>query len=215
MGCGPGRLLAPLTESGWSVVGYEPDPDYAGAAEAKATELPGGRIRRAGLLDLDEIGAFDLIAAVNGPYSYLLEPEQRREALDRCARALRPGGVLFLEFGNFYWILKNYRAPAAEEFNAEGILVTRTAHHDIDFHRGTFVHHDRFTWVDESGVQQVVSKTHRMAIVSFPEVAYFLRELGYTDIRTFSSYEDRNASELTGRRVLIAARAPSGLHALP
>ena len=28
IGCGPGRMLVPLAQSGWVVTGYEPDPDY-------------------------------------------------------------------------------------------------------------------------------------------------------------------------------------------
>ena len=32
MGCGPGRLLGPLSQTGWIVTGYEPDPDYAPSA---------------------------------------------------------------------------------------------------------------------------------------------------------------------------------------
>jgi len=208
MGCGPGRLLAPLTSRDWIVVGYEPDPDYAATARETLERLPSSRFRQAGFLDLDEINTFDLIAGVNGPYSYLADPRDRREALARCARALRPGGVLFLEFSNFNWILRNYREPPTAELDVDGIHVTRTARHDIDYHRGSFTHHDRFSWLDDSGREQVLTKTHRMALVSFPELAYFLDELGFRDVRTFNSYADREPSELAARRTLVAARAP-------
>lgn len=210
MGCGPGRLLAPLTAASWAVVGYEPDPDYAAAARKTLSGLRDGRFRQAGFLELDEIEAFDLIAAVNGPYYYLITPRERREALERCATALRPGGLLFLEFSNFYWILKNYREPPAVELDLEGTKVRRVAHHAIDYHRGTLSHTDRFTWRDHSDAEQVLTKTHRMALVSYPELAYFLDELGFEQVLTFNSYDDREPSELTGRRVLVAARRPSG-----
>jgi SAM-dependent methyltransferase len=210
MGCGPGRLLAPLAASEWSVVGYEPDPDYAESARATVAELPNGRFRQAGLLDLDEVAAFDLIAAVNGPYSYVLAPKDRREALRRCSQALRPGGVLFLEFSNFHWILKNYREPPVAEIDVDGMKVTRTARHEIDFHHGTFAHHDRFTWRDSSGQDHGVAKVHPMAIVSYPELAYFLADLGFEKIATFNSYSDRTPAELTGRRILVAAQIPRG-----
>jgi SAM-dependent methyltransferase len=208
MGCGPGRLLAPLAASGWTVVGYEPDDDYAPRAEETLRSVPNGRFRQSGLLELDEIDAFDLIAAVNGPYSYLLTPKERREALQRCAQALRPGGVLFLEFANFNWTLKNYREPPIAEVDVEGTKVTRSAHHVIDYHHGTFSHHDRFTWKDESGGDRVMTKTHRMALVSYPELAYFLDELGFERIRTFNSYDDREPGHLAGRRILVSAESP-------
>ncbi len=206
MGCGPGRLLAPLAAADWTVVGYEPDPDYTRAAQEVLRQLPGGRFHQAGFLDLVEENAFDLIVAVNGPYSYLQEPRDRREALQRCARALRPGGVLFLEFSNFYWILKNYREPPPAEVDIDGILVRRMAHHEIDYHRGAFIHHDRFAWRDEAGDEQVMTKTHRMAIVAYPELAYFLEEVGFGNVCTFNRYSDLEPSELTGKRILVTAQ---------
>jgi hypothetical protein len=45
-----------------------------------------------------------------------------------------------------------------------------------------------------------------MALVSFPELAYFLDELGFEQVLTFNSYDDREPSELTGSKVLVAAR---------
>lgn len=209
MGCGPGRLLAPMAASGWTVVGYEPDPDYALQAEETLRSLPKGRFRQAGLLELDELQAFDLIAVVNGPYSYLLTPRHRKDALQRCARALRPGGVLFVEFSNFHWILKNYREPPVAQVNVGGVEVTRTAHHQIDYHNGTFSHHDRFIWTDTSGVDHEATKMHRMAIVSYPELAYFLEDLGFAELRTFNDFDEREARPLIGRRILVAARAPT------
>ena len=154
MGCGPGRLLSPMAAAEWNVVGYEPDPDYARRAAETIRDLPGARFRQAGFLQLDEVAAFDLIAAVNAPYSYLLTPDQRREAVKRCARALRPGGVMFLEFSDFDWILKHYREPPQTEMQLDGTVVTRSPRHDIDHHQGTFTHRDVFTWRDSSGAEQ-------------------------------------------------------------
>jgi SAM-dependent methyltransferase len=208
MGCGPGRLLDPLAASEWRVVGYEPDRDYAGSAQAILRHIPNGRFRLAGFLELDEQQAFDLIIAVNGPYYYLQEPGHRKEAVERCARALRPGGVLFLEFSNFPWILKNYREPPPVEITVDGITVTRHAHHVIDYHRGAFVHHDRFVWTDESGTERTVEKTHSLSMVSFPELAFFLRGTGFENVRTYNNFADREPSEITGRRILVAAQMP-------
>lgn len=206
MGCGPGRLLAPLSESGWTVTAYEPDPDYAAAAQEVAGHLPEVQFHQRGFLDLEEDSAYDLIAAVNGPYYYVLETSDRRDALARCARALRPGGVLFLELSSFSWILKNYRDPPEVTMEIDGITVTRTAHHEFDFHRGLMSHHDQFDWVDGSGEERTASKTHRMAMVSYPEIALFLDDLGFEEVHTFNSLEDRAPGLLVGRKILVSAR---------
>ena len=206
MGCGPGRLIAPLGRSGWTVTAYEPDPDYADAAQEVAGRTPDVQFHQRGFLDLEEESAYDLIAAVNGPYYYVLEASSRRDALERCARALRPGGVLFLELSNFPWILKNYREPPEVTMEIDGITVTRTGHHEFDFHRGLMSHHDRFDWVDGSGEERTASKTHRMAIVSYPEISLFLDDLGFEEVHTFNSRADREPGLLVGKKILVSAR---------
>jgi SAM-dependent methyltransferase len=206
VGCGPGRLLAPLTALGWTVTGLEPDPDYAAAARRTAARLEGAEVRRGGFADIAESSAYDLVAAVNGPYSYLLTFEARRKAVDRAARALRPGGVLFLHFSNFWWILGNYREPPERTLEIDGITVTRTARHVIDVHAGRFTHLDTFRWTDAGGEEREMKKTHEMAMVPPPETERLLREAGLEDIRTFNTYDDREPSRLIGKSVLIAAR---------
>ena len=206
LGCGPGRLLVPLSGSGWTITAYEPDPDYAAAAREVAGHLPDVQFHQRGFLDLDEESAYDLIAAVNGPYYYVREASSRRDALARCARALRPGGVVFLELSSFSWILKNYSEPPEVTMEIDGTTVTRTAHHEFDYHRGLMSHHDRFDWVDGAGEEQTASKTHRMAMVSYPEIALFLDDLGFEEVHTFNSLEDRAPGLLVGRKILVSAR---------
>lgn len=206
VGCGPGRLLAPLTALGWTVTGLEPDPEYAKAAVRTAASLKDARVRQGGFGDIDESSAYHLIAAVNGPYSYLTTFEARRDAVERAARALRAGGVLFLHFSNFWWILKNYREPPRQTLEIDGISVTRTAEHEIDVHAGRFTHVDTFRWTDAGKADHEMKKAHEMAMVTPPEAERLLREAGLEDIRTFNGYEDREPSRLTGKSVLIAAR---------
>lgn len=206
VGCGPGRLLGPLSALGWRVTGWEPDPEYAAAALEKARLLPQAQARTGGFEDIQEAGAFDLIAAVNGPYSYLLTAAARRDAIERCAQALRPGGMLFLHFSNFWWILRHYREPPEQTLTVDGIVVTRTAEHEIDYDAGHFTHVDTFRWVDKEGRTRCLSKTHTMSMVDPVEAKRLLREAGLEDIRTFNDYHDREPAPLDGKSVLIVAR---------
>ena len=210
VGCGPGRLLRPLAGLGWTVVGLEPDPDYAAAAADLVRDFPGIEVRQGGFADIEDRGRFDLIVAVNGPFSYLPGHAERRDAVERCARALRPGGVLFLHFSNFWWILRHYREPEEKTIELEGVTVTRTARHEIDYHAGRFTHVDTFAWQDRAGRQQRATKTHDMRMVGPPETERLLRAAGLSDVRTYDSYEDREPTALSGKRVLIAARRPAG-----
>ena len=196
----------PLSQLGWSVTGYEPDSDYAPAAREALRDVPEAEFRQGGFGDLEERAAFDLIAAVNGPYYYLLEPTARREALQRCARALRPGSVLLLDLSNFLWILKNYREPPSMRLSFDGTEVTRFAKHEFDYHLGIMTHEDRFVWTGTSGEEHTAHKTHRMALVTFSEIAFFLDDLGFGEMRTFNSYTDLESARLTGKKLMITAR---------
>ena len=209
MGCGPGRMLRPLAQAGWNVTGYEPDTDYATSARKVAGATPSVTFRQAGLLNLKADAVFDLIALINGPLSYILDPGARREALDRCRAALRPGGVLFLDLANSPWILKNYREPPELELDIEGTKVIRKARHEIDFHKGSFTHYDEFQWQDPSGELRTLEKTHRMAMVGSPEIEYFLGDLGFKEISTYNGFDDREPVPLSGKRILVAARRGS------
>jgi SAM-dependent methyltransferase len=208
VGCGPGRLLVPIAGLGWTVTGLEPDPEYAAAARRAAQGIEGVRVRDGGFAEIDEENRYDLIAAVNGPFSYVPGASARCDAVARAARALRPGGVLFLHFSNFWWILRHYREPPEQTKTIDGVTVLRTAEHRIDYHAGTFTHVDTFRWREVDGSQHQRQKTHVMYMLGPPETERLLDEAGFIDVRTFNAYQDREARRLTGKRVLIAARRP-------
>ena len=88
----------------------------------------------------------------------------------------------------------------------DDVTVTRTAHHEFDFHRGIMSHRDRFDWVDGSGEARTANKTHRMAIVSYPEISLFLDDLGFEEVLTFNSVADRSPGPLLGRKIIVSAR---------
>ena len=206
MGCGPGRLLEPLSESGWKVTAYEPDQDYTSAARAVIRGLTEARFGQGGFRNLEEDSTYDLIAAINGPYCYVLDAAHRREALARCARALRPGGVIFLELLNFFWVLKNYREPPPLTVEIDGVTVTRTVHQDFDYHRGIMTHRTQYSWVGASGAKQSARKTYRTAMVSYSEIALFLEDAGFDNVHTFNSFNDRAPERLAGGKIMVSAR---------
>jgi SAM-dependent methyltransferase len=190
VGAGTGRLLAPLEALGWDVVGLEPRASY---------RAQHGKIRPGGFADIDEDAIFDAIVAVNDPFAYLLTAAERRDALDRCHRALRPGGVLFLDLPNFLWILKNLRAPAPIEKSG----VRRVPSHEIDVHRAVWSHVDRFEIAADGSV---VVDRHDFAILTLPHVEEQVAAAGFAGVETFRSYASRASEALDGPRMLVAAR---------
>jgi SAM-dependent methyltransferase len=89
IGCWVGFLMAEARERGWETLGIEPSE----FASSFARERLGLEVMRTGLLEAD-LPESEFDAAVMGDLvEHLVDP---REGLDRVARTLRPGGVLYL-----------------------------------------------------------------------------------------------------------------------
>lgn len=116
-GCGLGRMFHKLAaDFRWHVTGMEPDPDYYRESVKAANELRQSRPEAhvsistdpssfATMNSMDPHTRFDMIAAINGPFYYLLTPAERLRALRNMFAALVPGGVMLLDMANFQYLL--------------------------------------------------------------------------------------------------------------
>lgn len=55
-------------------------------------------------------------------------------------------------------------------------------------------------------------KLHRVAIITAPELIYFLGQQGFTDILTFRDYKARSPGEVRDRLILMTARKLAYAH---
>lgn len=198
IGCGTGRLLAPLAALGWHVVGMDPQVENLTEAR-KIADLAPERIEIAagGFAELDHIEAFDVVVAVGDPWWYLLTPETRADALKRVHLSLRPGGVLILDGPNFEWILEHYRQPEPSEALVDGTLVRRIPTHDIDRNAGTWSQTDTFS-APYAGEE--LTMVHRFAILPLGEVLSSVGEAGFDCVDWYSSWASHNRRRSSLRR---------------
>ncbi|HEX8210932.1 MAG TPA: class I SAM-dependent methyltransferase [Longimicrobium sp.] len=205
-GCGPGRLLAPLDRLRWQVTGMEPHPDFVASARSIAQSSRRVSVLQGGFLDIDQANEFDLVIAVNSSFAHLVTPAERADALRRIHRALKPGGVVFLDLPNFLWILKNHRPPQPYTFEIQGETVTLNRIQHIDFHAATFTTTDEY--VHAHSGQSEARLVHSYGITTLPDLQHHLDAAGFEDPRTFNSYAARSPERLDGARILVAARKP-------
>ena len=204
IGCGTGRLLAPLAELGWRVVGM--DPQVENLAEArKIAEGAAGRIEvvAGGFAELDETESFDIVVAVGDPWWYLLTPEARADALHRVRRALRPAGAVVLDGPNFEWILDHYRHPDPSEALVDGTLVRRIPVHHIDRLGGTWSQTDTFS---VPGTAEELTMVHRFAIIPLQEVLSSIRGAGFDCVDWYSGWASNAPGGPEGARVIAVGR---------
>lgn len=205
VGCGPGRLLQPCAALGWRVTGLEPNADYFSHAQHLAGNSDAITVRQGGFADIDVLQAYDLLTAANGPFAYLLTITDRRDALLAMFRALKPGGVLFLDFANFLWTMRYYRPPQESVIRTEqGDSIRRVIRHDIDWHDSTFTHTDTFYRND----QRLSTQVHCMAIITPQELLHLVTEAGFQQIRTYNSYIARQHQPIRNERIMLSAQKP-------
>lgn len=204
IGCGTGRLLAPLAALGWDVVGMDPQAENLAEARRVAARTPGVvEVVAGGFSDVDAVDAFDVIVAVGGPWWYMLSAGERSDALSRVCQALRPGGVVVLDGANFEWILDHYREPQPSEADVEGIRVRRAPQHDVDRASGIWTHTDRFS---TPGASEELVMTHRMAIIPVDEVVSALQSAGFGDVELYPSWASTEPAPLNGPRIIAVGR---------
>jgi SAM-dependent methyltransferase len=206
VGCGPGRLLSEFARLGWQVTGLEIDPDFYAQAEERADDLPGVSVQPGGFGDITERAAYDLIAAVNSPFAYLLTHADQVDALACCYRALRPGGVLFLDLPNLLWFLKHERAPIVRYAEADGYEIRFVERHDYDLHEARFIQTNEYKITPDQGEPHVIENRHIHRITPAPDLLRLISEARFEQIRTYTHYQARAEERLTERTMLVSAR---------
>jgi hypothetical protein len=145
------------------------------------------------------------VFAISDPFWYLLSEGERLEALRRVRDALKPDGIMCLDGPNFLWILNHYRSPEPATVSLAGLELHREPSHAIDFHEAIWTHHDKFTIVRGTSTETVCDE-HRFAMLSLPEVTTALRTTGFAELQTFSDYDSRASEQVTGPRMMVAAK---------
>lgn len=208
VGCGPGKMLSEYGRLGWRVVGLEVDADFYAQATQLAETLEGVEVQQGGFNDIKQRAAFDLVTAINGPFAYLVEPEAQMDGLERVYRALKPGGIFFLDIPNLLWFLKNDPEPPRAKKSIAGQMIQHQAHYEYDVHTAKFTQINEYTLESSNGKEIKVCKTDEHAIITYPELAYLLERGGFTKIRSYNSYRSRRAAPLKGKRIMVAAQKP-------
>lgn len=108
VGCGTGTSFLPMLERGWEVTGCDISPAMLGLARKKGGDAV--QLAVADMLDLPELGEFDLVWALDDAINYLLSREELERALAGMRAKLAPTGLLLFDVNE----LQAYRTFFAE-----------------------------------------------------------------------------------------------------
>jgi SAM-dependent methyltransferase len=97
VGCGTGVFLEAAIAAGIDGYGIDAAPEMIGVARQR---LGDDRVRVQRMQDISEIEAYDVICALSWTIHYCQTETELRDVLQRCRRALKPGGMLLLQVAN-------------------------------------------------------------------------------------------------------------------
>lgn len=220
LGCGTGRITAPLLRAGYRVVGVDAEPSMLERATERLAKLPAaararGTLAQADFCDLAIGRRFDLVICPFNAFMHLYDRPSLEAFLDGVKRHLRPGGwfVFDLMMPDLRWLIRRpdkrwartrFRDPAT------GVPMIYSTNHFFDEARQICfmkIYYDP----QEPGAapSRVVHLTHRYY---FPEeLRALLHYNGFTVEKHCRDFEESDYDDLGGgdQQVLWCRVAPS------
>jgi len=97
IGCGTGVLVEKALAAGIDAYGLDPAPAMLEQARSR---LPSERLLLGRMQELASEHEYDLITALSWSFNYCADLPEASDVLERCYRALRPGGVCILQLAH-------------------------------------------------------------------------------------------------------------------
>lgn len=218
MGCGTGRLLAPLARAGHRVIGLDRSAEMLAGAQQRLAQEPAAVRKRIELLQADMTrqnfadSRFELIIIPYNTFMHLT-PQQAATTCRRIRRQLAPGGRLFIDLVNPLLVEQttNDHGLTVERLlqdEAEDALVLVLAANELEPAQQTL----KITWVFDKSPRQGGPVTRSVVNVSyhyyFPhEIELLLQEAGLALTALYGNYHEQPYSE-EAERLLVMARRP-------
>lgn len=190
LGCGDGRILAPLAERTGEVVGLEIDEGQLALAKARIAACEAAdriRLEAGDMRDFDLGARFDAIIVPFGGLYCLLSEADLRNCLARVFAHLAPGGRLLADV----WAADDFHANYSPD-ECEPGWVDRAGTIEVGEH--TYEVLERSEWDRATqrldahylhvrvGTEDSIETVLRQRYVLQPQLAEMLAELGFRDI---------------------------------
>ncbi len=220
LGCGTGRVTAPLAEAGMTIVGLDRSRAMLDVAERRRRSLPPDVQHRLRFVEADmqdfRLGRrFGLVFAAFRVFMALPDPTSQQAALATIRRHVRPGGLLAIDtFDPRLDLLTNEPRPSREidevRHPATGRLVRISVLDQVnDQVNQRFTARWRFAELDdrEGTVREeiealVLRWTYR------PELHHLLELAGFEVVAEYSDYA--GSPPAYGNEIIVVARRRAG-----
>ena len=182
LACGTGTMTALFTCRGYELIAVDGSEDMLAVAREKAEGLPGEPpvFLHQDMPGLDLYGTVEAAICCLDSLNYLTSPRDLRRTLARLRLFIQPGGVLIFDVNTPYK-LRNLDGQVFLDEREDVYCVWRT-----EFDRRSRIcsyYMDIFS--REEGLWRRDFEYHRQRAYELEELKGYLREAGFTRIRTF------------------------------
>ena len=191
LACGTGTMTWLLTRRGYEVIGVDSSEDMLAAAMGKggpADGVPPVFLHQS-MPRLDLYGTVDAAVCCLDSINYLTDPGDVQRTLQRLHLFVAPGGMLVFDV-NTVAKLAALDGQVFLDENEDTYCVWRT-----EYHRGLCTYYMDLFRRRGDGAWRRSAELHRQRAYTVEQLTAWLRESGFTDIRTYGDMRLRRPRE--------------------
>jgi SAM-dependent methyltransferase len=214
LGCGSGRLLAPLAAAGNRVVGL--DASDAMLERARARLQPAIARGEVSLVlgSMEALpgaasGPFDLVIIPLNGLLHVEDPRQQQRVLAQVAQVLRPGGLLAIDVLHAVPdALASFDGRVLHEgsWDTETGMVSKFSSRTVDWTNQLIGSEVWYDTVDERGTLSRHRTEFPMRWLTPAEISLMLDAAGYTDVNLAGAYDGSPLSDISDRMLVVARK---------
>ena len=204
LACGTGTMTAIFTRRGYELVSVDASADMLAVAREKTAGIPGEPpvFLQQDMPRLDLYGTVEAAICCLDSLNYLTRPSDLRRTLGRLRLFIQPGGVLIFDVNTLYK-LQNLDGQVFLDEREDVYCVWRTEYNRRS--RVCTYYMDLFSQ-EKGELWRRDFEYHRQRAYSVEELEGYLREAGFTRIRTFGDCRMRPPRENEERIYFCANR---------
>lgn len=198
-GCGIGRHSIALALKGYRVIGADIVPQFITKAREEAQKNSVScEFRLQDLRFLDDLEVFSAALFFWSSFGYF-EDQENRDILFRIHRALKPGGIIFLDQENRDYILKHFQWETWKD-KKNCVILERNRFDptsDLLITRKVYL----------SGGDRKEAE-RRLKLYPFTTISRFLADSGFKVEKTFGGYDGEPFNLESPRMMILARKEP-------
>lgn len=191
--CGSGRFLVPFMNRGFNISGMDLSAEMLSKLKQKA---PNAKVIQADILEYSSQEQYDYIFISSGSVSLFTNIELCTRILEKLKRMLVPNGKFVFAVDTVANKCANdddYKVTASVKTKEGSELILKSKNYYDEQSQTQFSPGIYELYNDEGELLQKENMDFQTHLYKFGEMEQYLKEVGFTNVKTYSSFSKKNA----------------------